>query len=292
MDAADKAGGVLRPQVYPRPIGMVLGHGISNNPFLLCASYAPLLDLPLPERVKRLREPELRARLIAETPADPKLPLNIMGRRFDQMFPLTDPPNYEPALEDSMTARAKRQGVSPEEVAYDLLLEDDGAAMLYVAMGNFGNGNLDFLTEMLQRPNAVIGLGDGGAHYGLICDSSYPTFVLTHWTRDRAGERGFRWPWRSTCSRRRPASLLGLADRGLLREGYKADVNVIDYQGLRLHKPEVSHDLPASGRRLVQRATGFRRTIVSGVSIIRDDQSTGALPGKLVRGGTTRAPLN
>ncbi|HXQ47744.1 MAG TPA: amidohydrolase family protein [Caulobacteraceae bacterium] len=291
MEAVDRVGGTLRPQVYPRPIGMVLGHSISNNPFFLCPSYQPLLAMPLAERVERLRDPEMRARLVTETPADPTLPLNMAGRRFDRMFPLTDPPNYEPSMEDSITAQAARLGVTPAELAYDLLLEDEGNALLLVAIGNYGDGNLDFLFELLQHPKTVIGLGDGGAHYGLICDSSYPTFVLAHWTRDRKGDR-LPLPMAVNFLTARPAALLGLSDRGRLAVGYKADLNVIDYQALRLHKPEVRHDLPASGRRLVQRASGFRRTIVSGVSIVEDDCPTGRLPGRLVRGGAPARPAN
>jgi N-acyl-D-aspartate/D-glutamate deacylase len=291
MAVVDREGGSLRPQIYPRPIGMVLGHSISNNPFLLCPSYKPLLDLPLEERVRRLRDPDLRARLVAEPPDDPTLPIVLAGRRFDRMFQMKDPPEYEPPLSDSLTAQAGRRGISASELAYDLLLEDEGEALLYVAMGNYGNGNLDFLFELLQHPNTVVGLGDGGAHYGLICDASFPTFLLSHWTRDRAGERI------SLASAvhhltAQPADLLGLSDRGVLRIGYKADLNVIDYARLGLHRPEVRHDLPAGGRRLMQRASGYRRTIVNGVTIVRDDQPTGAVPGRLVRGGALSTPAH
>jgi len=287
MDVVARSEGRLRPQVYPRPIGLVLGLNISNNPFLLCPSFKPLIDLPLAEKVARLRDPALKAQLIGEKPDKPTLPLVMMGRRFEWMFPMADPPNYEPDMADSLAARAARLGVSPAELAYELMLEDDGNALLYVALGNYGNGNLDFLNDLLRRPETVIGLGDGGAHYGLVCDGTYPTFLLAHWARDRAGEQ-FDLPTAVQFLTSRPADMLGLTDRGRLRVGYKADLNVIDHAALTLHRPEVRHDLPASGRRLMQRATGYRHTLVGGVPIIRDDEPTGRLPGRLVRSGRVR----
>jgi N-acyl-D-aspartate/D-glutamate deacylase len=272
----------LRPQIFPRPIGMLLGHDTSNNPFLLCPSYQPLLGLQLDEKIAQLRKPDLRARLIAESPGDPTYPLSIFGRMFERMFVLGDPPNYEPRPEDSIAARAHRAGVSPAELAYDLLLENDGRQLLCVGFANFGDQNLDFVLDMADHPDTLVGLGDGGAHYGLICDASYTTFMLTHWTRDRPGRK---MPLAGTIKRLTAdvADVLGLSDRGRLAVGLKADINVIDYDNLRLHPPQVYRDLPAGGKRLLQGAKGYRWTILSGQVVAQDDQPTQALPGRLLR---------
>jgi N-acyl-D-amino-acid deacylase len=277
-----RPGVELRPQVFPRPIGMLLGHDTSNNPFLLCPSYQPLLDLPLAEKMVELRKPDVRARLIFESPGDPSYPLSIFGRMFDRMFVLGDPPNYEPRPEDSIAARAKRMGVTPAELAYDLLLEQDGRQLLCVGFANFGDQNLDFVLDMADHPDTLVGLGDGGAHYGLICDASYTTFMLTHWTRDRPGRK---MPLAGTIKRLTAdtADVLGLSDRGRIAVGLKADFNVIDYDRLRLHQPQVHYDLPAGGKRLLQGADGYRWTILSGQVVARDGQPTGALPGRLLR---------
>jgi N-acyl-D-aspartate/D-glutamate deacylase len=209
--------------------------------------------------------------------------LALLGRNYDWMFPLSDPPNYEPAAEDSVAARARRLGVSPEEVIYDMLLEDDGKAMVYVALGNFYNAKLDSVREMLTHKDTVLGLGDGGAHYGMICDASFPTFMLTHWTRDRAeGKLPLSWAVKALAND--PARAVGLNDRGVLAPGYKADVNVIDYDALRLNQPIVVFDLPAGGRRLDQTAEGYDLTMVAGQVVYRKGEPTGALPGRLVRG--------
>ncbi|AYJ84861.1 D-aminoacylase (plasmid) [Sphingomonas paeninsulae] len=285
VDAANRRPGVeLRPQTFPRPVGMLLGHNLSNNPFLLCPSYGPLASLSLDEKMVELRKPDVRARLISETPMDPTLPLNRYGRLFERMFYLGDPPNYEPAPEESMVERAARIGVTPAELAYDLLMENDGNAILYCAFANFGEGNLDFVVELTGHPDAVIALGDGGAHYGLICDASYTTFMLTHWVRDRKRER---MPLSHVIKALTvdPANLVGLTDRGRIAVGLKGDLNVIDHQKLRLYSPEVCYDLPAGGRRLHQRAEGYRWTIVSGEPIFKNGQATGKLPGRLVRRG-------
>src|SRR5580704_12983116 len=183
---ANASGPPIRAQVYPRPIGVVLGFDLSINPFSLCPSWQPLARLPFAERIAALRDPTLRARLLMEDPEAAIIPLARLGRRYDFMWPLSDPPNYEPKPEDSIAAVAARQGVDPAELAYDLLLENDGRGLLLVALANYGSGTLDPIHSLITDPNSVIGLGDGGAHYGMICDSSYPTYVLAHWTRDRA----------------------------------------------------------------------------------------------------------
>jgi N-acyl-D-aspartate/D-glutamate deacylase len=280
---ANASGPRIRAQVYPRPIGVVLGFDLSINPFSLCPSYQPLAKLPFAERIAALRDPVVRARLLAEDPDDPVIPLSRLGRMYDRMYPLGDPPNYEPAPETSILAQAAARGVNPAELAYDLLMEHDGRGMLLSALANYGSGSLDPIHSLITDPNSVIGLGDGGAHYGMICDSSYPTFVLQHWTRERQGariplEQAIRALTHDT------AATVGLDDRGLLAVGRKADVNVIDYDAVTLAKPKVLYDLPAGGRRLTQTAEGYVATMVSGQVIARGGEPTGALPGRLVRG--------
>jgi N-acyl-D-aspartate/D-glutamate deacylase len=280
---AKNDGATVRAQVLPRGVGMIIGHDVSVNPFCLCPSYQKLSDLPFADRIAALRDPALRARLLAEKPQDPVAPLAVMGRYFERMFELSDPPNYEPPLSQSIAARARAQGRSPEDLAYDLLLEQDGHARLYVILTNYAAGNLDCVLDMMQSQETVLGLGDGGAHYGMICDSGYPTFVLTHWTRDRSGAK-LALPRAIRSLARDPAAAVGLNDRGIVRQGYKADLNVIDYDRLRLPAPIVVNDLPAGGKRLMQHASGYAATVVSGEIIRRNGEATGKLPGRLVRG--------
>jgi N-acyl-D-amino-acid deacylase len=279
----NRQGGRVRAQIYPRPIGLIIGHELSVNPFCLCPSYQPLLNMPFKARIAALRDPSMRQRLLAEQPSDAVAPLAIFGRTFERMFPLGDPPDYEPPPETSVAAQARAHGVKPEELAYDLLLEDDGKAMLYVAIANYSAGNLETFREMIESGEAVLGLGDGGAHYGMICDSSYPSFVLAHWTRDRAGKR-LSLPDAVKHLSDEPAATVGLRDRGRIARGMKADLNLIDYDAIGLERPTVAYDLPAGGKRLMQAAKGIRATIVAGQIIQRDGEPTGALPGKLVRG--------
>ena len=244
-----------------------------------------LASLPFDEKIRELRRPETRARILAESAdPDPAIVLGRLAREFDHMFLLGDPPDYEQPFDQSIAARAQREQVSPEALVYDLMLERDGRNNLYVTLCNYERGSLNSSLEMMRHPGAVLGLGDGGAHCGTICDGSHPTFMLTHWVRDRTrGERlplatVVKWLCRDT------AQAVGLADRGILARGFKADVNVIDVDRMRLHAPEVAHDLPSGGRRLVQRADGYAATIVSGTVVQRDGTPTGALPGRLVRG--------
>jgi N-acyl-D-aspartate/D-glutamate deacylase len=280
---ANAEGPPIRAQVYPRPIGVVLGFDLSINPFSLCPSWRPLAKLPFDERIAALRDPRVRARLLAEDPGAALIPLSRLGRRFDFMWPLADPPNYEPAPEDSIAAEAARRGVEAAALAYDLLLANDGRGLLLVALANYGSRSLDPIHALMTDPNSVIGLGDGGAHYGMICDSSYPTFVLQHWTRERLGERlSVAAAVKSLAAD--TANAVGLNDRGVLAEGRKADVNVIDYDRLRLAAPHVLYDLPAGGRRITQGAQGYDAMIVSGAVVSRGGERTGALPGRLVRG--------
>jgi N-acyl-D-aspartate/D-glutamate deacylase len=294
LDWAAKAsddGLPIKAQVLSRAIGVMLGHELTLNTFYTCPSYVALAKLPFDDRIRELRNPELRARILSES-ADPEPAIVIgrLAREFDHMFLLGDPPDYEQPFAQSIASRAQRQGVTPEEMAYDLMLERGGRNNLYVTLCNYEGGSLDSSREMMQHAGAVLGLGDGGAHCGTICDGSYPTFMLTHWVRDRQhGEKlplaqVVQWLCRDT------ARAVGLHDRGVIAPGFKADVNLIDPQRLLLHAPEVAYDLPNGGRRLVQRAEGYAATIVAGTVVRRDGVATGSLPGRLVRGAQA-APL-
>ncbi len=256
LDDARAEGQKLSAQVFPRPIGMIAGLELSTNPFCLCPSFQPIAGLPLAEKVAAMRDPALRAKLVSEAPADGH-PLTQMGRAWDRMFLLTEDADYEPSLDKSVSAIAKAHGVTQEEVAYDLLLEDDGHAMLLIALGNFFEGRLDAVQEMLDHPNVVVGLGDGGAHYGVICDASFPTFTLQHWVRDRSGSR---MPLGQAVKMlaHDPAHVVGLLDRGLIAPGYKADINVIDLGRVRLCKPEVRYDLSRGWPPARSARRGFR----------------------------------
>ena len=273
----------ITAQMFPRPIGLVIGLELTGNPFVFYPSYREIADLPLAERVAEMRKPEVRERILADKPAGDGHPLLYLAQAWDWIFPLTEDPIYEPDPSTSIAARARARGVSPMDEAYDRLLDDDGHAMLLVAMANFENNSLDTVGELIRRDDVVLGLGDGGAHYGMICDASYPTFLLAHWARDREKGR-FSVPDAIRMMTSVPAGVAGLADRGRIAVGYKADLNVIDHAALRLHKPVITHDLPAGGRRLDQTADGYVATVVSGEVIAENGVPTAARPGCLVRG--------
>jgi N-acyl-D-aspartate/D-glutamate deacylase len=237
----------------------------------------------LTERVAEMRKPEVRARILADKPAGDGQPLLYLAQAWEWIFPLSDEPNYEPDPSTSIAARARAKGVSPMEEAYDRLLDEDGHAMLLVAMANFANNSLDTVGRLIRRDDVVLGLGDGGAHYGMICDASYPTFLLAHWARDRMEQR-LSVPDAIRELTSVPARVAGLADRGRIAVGYKADLNVINHAALRLHRPIITYDLPAGGRRLDQTADGYVATIVSGQVIAENGRPTAARPGRLVRG--------
>lgn len=284
VEKANQNAGALRftAQLLPRPIGLIIGLQLTANPFVLYPSYQQIAHLPLAERVAEMRKPEVRARILADKPGEGH-PILYVAQMWDWIFPLGDNPNYEPDPADSIGARARARGVDPMEEAYDRLLDDDGRAMLLVATSNMEHNSLDTVGQLLHRDDVVLGLGDGGAHYGMICDASYSTFFLSHWARDRASGRfSVAQAVRELTSV--PARVAGLADRGRIAVGYKADLNVIDHDRLRLHKPVITYDLPAGGRRLDQTADGYVATIVSGEVIAEDGKPTDARPGKLVRG--------
>jgi N-acyl-D-aspartate/D-glutamate deacylase len=281
---ATAAGVTMRGQVGARAVGIMLGLETSLNPFMYSPAYEDIASLPLPERVAMMRRPEIRQAIVdgARVDENGKLGSRVIAW-YPHMFRLGDPPNYEPDPADSATATAGREGRVPAEVAYDWLLECDGNALLYVPSLNWANGNLDCVREMLLHPAAVPGLSDGGAHVGTICDVSFPTTLLQWWGRDRPhGRIPVEMLIAKQC--RMTAEAVGLYDRGVLRPGGRADINVIDFDNLRLHVPDIVHDLPAGGRRMLQRATGYRHTFVAGTEIRSDGESTGATPGRLVRG--------
>ena len=282
IEKANAAGGDITAQLLPRPIGLIIGLQLTANPFVLYPSYREIAHLPLAERVAEMRKPEVRARILADKPGVGH-PILYVAQMWDWIFPLGDTPNYEPDPADSIGARARAKGVNPMEEAYDRLLDDEGRAMLLVATSNLENDSLDTVGELLHRDDVVLGLGDGGAHYGMICDASYSTYFLAHWARDRKSGR-FTVPQAVRELTSVPARIAGLGDRGRIAVGYKADLNVIDHAALRLHKPVITHDLPAGGRRLDQTADGYVATIVSGEVIAENGVPTDARPGKLVRG--------
>ncbi|HEY9303647.1 MAG TPA: amidohydrolase family protein [Mycobacterium sp.] len=282
IEKANAAGGDVTAQLLPRPIGLILGLQLSANTFVLYPSYREIAHLPLPERVAEMRKPEVRARILADKPGQGH-PILYVAQMWDWIYPLGDTPNYEPDPSTSIGARARARGVDPMEEAYDRLLDDDGRAMLLVATSNLENDSLSTVGELLHRDDVVLGLGDGGAHYGMICDASYTTYFLAHWARDRKSGR-FSVPEAVRELTSVPARVAGLGDRGRIAVGYKADLNVIDHAALRLHKPVISHDLPAGGRRLDQTADGYVATVVSGEVIAENGVPTDARPGKLVRG--------
>ncbi|MFO1079315.1 MAG: amidohydrolase family protein [Reyranellaceae bacterium] len=272
----------IKAQVCGRAVGLVFGLELSLNPFSSHPSWAAIADKPLADKVAALKDPAFRARLLAEQPSDRAMKERLFN--FERLFPFAERPDYEPPVEASIAGRARALGRDPAELALDLLVEQDGHATFYRPLLNYAAGNLDACAEMLGHRDSLVSLGDGGAHYGFICDASLPTFMLAHWTRDRRHGRRFGLPEMVHALSRRNALAVGLADRGLVALGAKADLNVIDYDRLALQASRVSYDLPAGGRRLLQDATGYRATLVSGVVTRRDDQATGALPGRLVRG--------
>jgi N-acyl-D-aspartate/D-glutamate deacylase len=273
----------ITAQIAARPVGLLLGLELSRNPFQTHPSYRAIAQLPLAERVARLRQPEVRAAILRENASDTDDPL-FFRPNYDKMYLLGDPPDYEQPPENALGAQARRLGIRPEELAYDAMLTEGGRGMLYVPFLNYSEGNLDATREMLCDPRSVPGLSDGGAHCGIICDASFPTYLLTHWTRDRTRGEKLSIPFVVAAQSRKTALSVGLSDRGLIASGYKADVNVIDYDRLHLHPPKVHYDLPVGGRRLLQQVDGYDATIVSGVVIQRDGIATGARPGRLLRG--------
>jgi N-acyl-D-aspartate/D-glutamate deacylase len=278
------AGADVKAQVAVRPIGVLIGLQATVNPFLFCPSYRPMHGLDHAERLARLRDPDLRAALIAEhRQADPPGFAAIIHHGYERMYPLSDPPNYEPTPADSVAGLAAARNVEPVEVLYDLLLDDDGTRLLYIPLMNYARGDLDDVREMITNPYSMFGLSDAGAHCNSICDGSFPTTAITHWTRDRS--RGDRLPLEQIVHHQtqRTARHVGWTDRGVVAPGYLADLNVIDYDRLTLRPPQLVADLPAGGTRLMQTAEGYVATIKRGSVIAEDGTLTGERPGRLQR---------
>ncbi|MEQ9518609.1 MAG: amidohydrolase family protein [Parvibaculum sp.] len=284
LEAANDKGLEMRGQVANRPVGLLLGLQGSVHPFITYPSYQGVARLPLPERVAKMKDPEFRKQLLSEAPQKGNVFANHIASSYDKMFRLGTPPNYEPEPDTSIAALATRKGVQADELAYDILLEDEGREFLYFPFLNYAAFDLDAVHEMLAHPNTIPGLSDGGAHVGAICDASFPTYMLIHWARDRSRGDRFDLAWLVKRQTRDTAVALGLLDRGLVAKGYKADLNLIDFEKLSLEGPRMVFDLPANTRRLMQGAEGYVATIVSGQVIRRHGKATGVLPGKLVRG--------
>jgi len=288
-DEARREGMDIRPQIAGRPTGVL--HGLQSN-FHIFVGHptwrSELAHLPLNEKVRALQNPDLRQRLMAE-----ESKIRPMGNTIEQLlwriFPLSDVPNYEPDREHSVAGLAEAAGVSPVGMMYDLLLRDDGKELFYQPLGGYLTYNFDFFRKNMEHPNVLFGLSDGGAHCGVIADAGMPTFILTHWGRDRT--KGSRFPIEFLVRKLSSdtARAYGMNNRGVLKASYLADVNVIDFEKLRLYRPEAIHDLPTGGRRLVQRVDGYRYTVKSGQVTFENGRFTGALPGTLVRGGRDAA---
>ena len=283
MDLLNQAaddGLPMRCQVAPRAIGVLLGLQASRNPFWVIPEVAALASLPLAERWRTMKAPAFRAQVLDDFAALP----DKRQYNFKRLFPLSDPPNYEPPAHTSIAAQAARRGTTAAELAYDLLLEDEGRALYYETFANYSAGDLRVCREMIAAPNSLIGLGDGGAHVGMICDASFPTFLLSHWSRERGRADGFDLAWLIKRQTHDAAQFIGLHDRGVIKPGMKADVNVLDVEKLGMPAPRLKHDLPANGKRLLQAASGYRATIVTGQVTQRKGEATGQLPGRLLRG--------
>jgi len=287
LEDAVAAGQPMKAQVAARPVGVLLGLELTVNPFTHHPLYREIAGLPLAEKVARLGDADFRRRLFAQPPDGG---VRGMPGAWARMHLMGSEPDYEPTPASTVAARAQARGVSSEAVALDHMLTGGGRGMLYVPFLNYAQGSLDPARAMLVHADTVPGLSDGGAHVGMICDGSFPTTMITHWTRDRT--RGEKIPLKAVVRMQTQdtARAVGLCDRGLVAPGYRADLNVIDYDALALHAPQVAYDLPAGGRRLIQRASGYVATLVAGQITYRDGEPTGVLPGRLLR-GAQRAPV-
>jgi N-acyl-D-amino-acid deacylase len=287
--AARAEGLSFTAQIAGRPIGVMMGVGTALNPFTVRPSYKKLESLPIEEQRKRLRDPEVRRQILAEKPSDAEVAKLAQFRqavtgKWERFYTMGNPPDYEPAPEKSVAAIAARTGRPPDEVAYDYITEADGQ-YLYFPVVNYVAGDHSPIYEMLNDPACLLGLSDGGAHCTSIVDAGVPTFMLMHWGRDRL--RGPRLPLEHLVKRQtsETADFFGFSDRGRLAAGLRADINLIDFDGLQVQKPELVHDMPAGGRRFVQRVQGYEATFVAGEQIFERGEHTGAMPGRLVRAG-------
>jgi N-acyl-D-amino-acid deacylase len=289
VHTARAQGAELTAQIAGRPIGVMLGIGTALNPFSIRPSYRNLAGETITRQRELLRDPALRRRILAERPSKQEVSRlaqfrQLITTRWDKFFVMSDPPDYEPADEMSIAAIAAREGRTPDEVAYDYLTEADNR-FLFFPIVNYAQGDHGPIREMLTDPATLLGLSDGGAHCASIVDAGVPTFMLLHWGRDRRRGPALPLEWMVKRQTGETADFFGLKDRGRLAPGLRADVNLIDFDRLRLYQPELVNDLPAGGRRFVQRVDGYRATFVAGTPIFEDGQHTGAMPGRLVRAG-------
>jgi N-acyl-D-amino-acid deacylase len=283
IERAHRDGLPIRGQVSARPVAILYGLELSFHPFSTCPSYREVEALPLEAKLAKLRDPAMKARLLVEQPTYRNPQMLAFMRNASNMFVLGDPPDYTPPADQRLDARAARLGITPLELAYDLLASGDGRTILFHPGANYTDCSDANMASMLRHEHTIMALGDGGAHYGLICDASYTTHALTYWTRDRKGER-WPLPWAIRQLTDVPARTVGLGDRGRIQVGFKADLNVIDLDRLKVSAPRPVNNLPGGGRRLEQKADGYVATIVSGEVTYRDGDFTGARPGRLVRG--------
>ena len=283
IEQANQQGLVMRGQVAPRPIGILSGLTTTLSPFTSRPSFTEVAKLPLAEKHAALSDPERRKRILAEQTGPGFMRLFKMMDEGRKLWLMTDPPNYEPDPADSLHAEAVRRGLDPWEFIYDQMLGNEGRAILYTPFANYAENNLDCCREMIMHQNTVMGLGDGGAHVGTICDASFITTLLTHWGRDRTRGEQIDLPTLVKRQTQDTARAVELTDRGTLEPGMRADINVIDFDNLRVRLPEIVHDLPRGGARLQQRADGYLATIVHGQVTYRNGEATDALPGRLIR---------
>ncbi len=280
---ATAGGASVTPQVPVRPTGMLYGLQSSFHPFIAHPSYRALADLSLAERVAKLRDPAFVQVLLGEEPQIQSDFGRYMATNWAQMYSLGDPPDYEPPASASAESIALAQGRPAQEVVLDWLLEADGKAFMFSPLGNYHDGDHEAIREMLNHPAVVPGASDGGAHCGLICDASFPTYLLTHWARDRSRGPGIALERVVQLQTAATARTYGMKDRGMLAPGMMADINVIDFENLHLHAPHMTHDLPAGGRRLLQNVDGYTYTVKSGEVTFEDGEATGARPGGVLR---------
>jgi N-acyl-D-aspartate/D-glutamate deacylase len=283
IESASNAGLAMRGQVAPRPIGILLGLTTTLSPFTTRPSFSEVASLPMAERVAALTDPMRKARILEEPTGHGFMRLFRLMDEGRKIWLMTDPPNYEPDPKDSLHAQATSRGLDPWSYVYDMLLQNQGKALLYTPFANYAENNLDCCRDMILHKDTVMGLGDGGAHVGTICDASFITSLLTHWGRDRTRGEGIDLPTLIKCQSSDTARAVDLTDRGTLEAGMRADVNIIDFDNLNVRLPEMVNDLPAGGARLQQRADGYQMTMVKGEPTYIEGQATDALPGRLVR---------
>ena len=283
IEDAQSEGIQMFGQVPPRATGILMGLTATLNPFRFHPSYMEIAEFPLDERVKIMSDSSFRDRLLGEEGVSINPLVDEIVQSYEKMFKLGEPANYEPDPKDSFQSLSETSNRTAQEIAYDAMLEKEGRALIYHPLFNYQPGDLSLVEKMLKHPYTISGLGDAGAHCGAISDASFPTTLVQHWSRDR--DRGEKLPLKTVIKMQtsETASLLGINDRGILEEGYKADINIIDYEKLTLHEPEIINDLPAGGRRLVQKASGYDYTIVSGAVAFIKGEATGVLNGKLIR---------